>query len=356
VFFRKGADNTFANINYCDIINPDFFLMMKFKIHGFIRTLRYLWIVAGITLIVSSCRNSTDQSDRPVKQPIITVTGAFALYPLMEVWSAKYQEENPAVKIFLFPASSTKGNLAVVNNQADIGMFSKNPETIQNRQMLKVFPVAQDAVLVTINDKNPWKNILNKHGVKPDRLKEIFLQDKTLSWSIITNIEPGKPIFAFTRSDLCGAGQAFSEFIGATQENLAGTGVYGDPGMIQAIRNQQFSIGYDNLRYVYNNVTGCFYDGISVLPIDFNENGVVDEQENFYQNLQQITTAMKNGNYPQPLTKNLYLLLPALSPDSAAIAFVNWILRDGQQLVEKAGYVKIEDLHEILQTSNPVKQ
>jgi len=302
------------------------------------------------------CQNARDNGQSSEKKHTITITGAFALYPMMEVWATKYQEANPEVKIFLFPASSTKGNLAVINDQADIGMFSKSTETIQNRQMLDVFAVAQDAVVVTINSTNPWSETLMKQGIKPQILKEIFVENKIQSWSSITGKEPGNPIHVFTRSDLCGAGQMFSEFLGTSQESLLGIGVYGDPGMVGAIGSQVFAIGYDNLRYVYNNVTGSFYDGIEVLPIDFNENGVIDKREDFYQNLEQMTTAIINGDYPQPLTRYLYLLLPSISPDSTALHFVNWILNDGQQFVEKNGYVKIDNVQESKQILNPDKK
>jgi len=271
----------------------------------------------------------------------ITVTGAFALYPMMEVWSAVYQSENPKVKIFLFPASSTKGNMAVVNNQADIGMFSKRIDLLMDSGLITYYPVAQDAVFVSVNSKNPTLDLLTSRGIDKEMLAEIFVKANETNWSGLTSNVIEDNLFVFTRSDLCGAGEMFAGFLDVRQEDLRGIGVYGDPGMVRAIRGQKLAIGYNNLRYIYNNTTKMFYDDMAVMPIDFNGNGTIDNEEDFYESLDTITHAIKAGKYPYPLARVLYILLQKEEANPLTLHFKNWVMTEGQKYVERTGYVKI---------------
>ena len=69
----------------------------------------------------------------------------------------------------------------------------------------------------------------------------------------------------------------WDEILGEDQKNLIGIGVFGDPGMADAIKRDWHGIGYNNVIYIYDLKTRKCYEGLDVIPIDLNNNGTVDE-------------------------------------------------------------------------------
>ena len=51
------------------------------------------------------------------------------------------------------------------------------------------------------------------------------------------------PVHVYTRSDACGAAETFAAWLGAKQEDLEGTAVFGDPGVTSVV--QRDKVGSD---------------------------------------------------------------------------------------------------------------
>jgi ABC-type phosphate transport system substrate-binding protein len=147
----------------------------------------------------------------------------------------------------------------------------------------------------------------------------------------------------YTRSDACGASEIWAKYLGNyTQEDLKGTGVYGDPGLAEAVKKDQLGIGYNNLNYVYDMATGEQISGLRVIPIDLNENGRIDADEDFYANKTLLTTAVATGRYPSPPARDENLVT---KDEFKGIAreFVRWILTGGQKYCSEVGYVALPE-------------
>jgi phosphate transport system substrate-binding protein len=148
-------------------------------------------------------------------------------------------------------------------------------------------------------------------------------------------------INVYTRSDACGAAEMWAKFLHARQEMLSGVGVYGDPGITIAVKNDPYAIGYNNLIFAYDLKTKHPFHGIAILPIDLNRNGIIDKNENFYEHLDSLKHAIQHDQYPSPPARMLYLVSKGKPKNKAVIEFLKWILTDGQQYVDPAGYVPL---------------
>ena len=51
--------------------------------------------------------------------------------------------------------------------------------------------------------------------------------------------------------------------------------------------------------------------------------------------------AVNDGNYPSPPARNLYFLTKGKTQRKEILDFFNWVLTDGQQFVNVAGYVPL---------------
>ena len=81
--------------------------------------------------------------------------------------------------------------------------------------------------------------------------------------------------------------------------------------------------------------------GIKVVPLDLNSNNKIDADENFYNNLDDLLAAIASGKYPSPPARDLYLVTKGKPTNPIAVAFIKWILTNGQKYVGESGYVKL---------------
>jgi len=271
----------------------------------------------------------------------ISLSGAFALYPLAVKWAEEFKKIHPKVRIDLTAGGAGKGMTDVLNGMVDIGMVSREVYPEETKKGALSFAVAKDAVVAVVNSSNPaLKDILAK-GLKKDAGNNIWITGKYKSWSQAFGIKSSAPMHVYTRSDACGAAEVWAKFYGKKQEDLQGSGVYGDPGLALAVKKDPVGIGYNNIGYAYDHTTKKQVSGITVVPIDLNNNGKIDPDENFYNTMEDIINAISKGKYPSPPARDLYFVTKGKPANKATAEFIRWVLTNGQKYVHESGYIGI---------------
>jgi phosphate transport system substrate-binding protein len=297
--------------------------------------------LAASLLILLTAFSCGDNQSKGKKQKI-TISGAFALYPLTVKWAEIYMKENPKVQIDISAGGAGKGMTDVLSNMVEIAMLSREIEQAEVDKGAYAIAVAKDAVVPVFNSKNPLcKEILEK-GADSARFVSVYIDGTVKNWNVfISNMEKPAELHVYTRSDACGAAAMWAMFLGKAQEDLQGTGVFGDPGIAEAVKNDIYGLGYNNIVYVYDLQTRKKTAGLEILPLDLNHNGLIDADENFYETVDQLIEAIKSDKFPSPPARNLYLVTMKKPTDKAVIDFLNWVLINGQQYIEQAGYVNL---------------
>ncbi len=271
----------------------------------------------------------------------IKVSGAWALYPMMVTWAEEFQKLHPKVRIDVSAGGAGKGVADALAAVVDIGMVSREIRPEEVEQGAFSVAVVKDAVFPTINASNPVRDGLAARGVQRQTFVELFINGSPLTWGEIAGTESTDIVKVYTRSDACGAAETWAKYLGGAQEDLKEIAVYGDPGLAEAIRADPLGIGYNNLNYAYDASTGLPVTGLQVVPIDVNENGQVDPDEDLSTKSRAIE-AIISGVYPSPPARDLYLMTKDRFQSPTA-EFVRWILTDGQQYVEEVGYIRLAD-------------
>ena len=229
-----------------------------------------------------------------------------------------------------------------LTHMVELGMYSKAVSPEEQASGAWWIAIAKDAVLPTINSGNPVMAELKTRGLTRQKFYDIFISGKVKTWGEAALTPSKAELHVFTRSDACGAADMWAKYLNnKKQEDILGLGVNGDPGVADAVRKDVDGIGYNNLGFVYEMQTRKIYPGIAIIPIDLNENGKIDPDENFYGTLDEVMKAINDGKYPSPPARDLYLVSGGKPKSKLVLAFLKWILSDGQKYVNEAGYVVV---------------
>jgi len=291
-------------------------------------------LLFGCSPMRSSAQGETDL------EGTITISGAWAIYPMMVRWTEEFQALYPGVRFDVSAGGAGKGMADALSGAVDIGMVSREIHLEEIDQGAYWVSVTKDAVFLTVNENNPvWLN-LHQNGVTQEILRGIFITGEITTWGeVVGRPEVTDPIHVFTRSDACGAAETWAQYLGAQQEDLLGIGVYGDPGVLDAVIKDPLGIGFNNLNFAYDFDTGKPLAGAHVVPFDVNGNHMTDLEE-ICDSKQQAVYAVAIGNYPSPPARNLNLVTKG-QPSGLAQIFLVWILTDGQQYLDEAGYIPL---------------
>ena len=295
-----------------------------------------------LTAILFSSLTVPKSYSQEKKSGQISISGAFALYPMVIRWADEYKKINPDVRFDISAGGAGKGISDALNGMVEIGMVSREiyPEEIKKG----AFPIAvtKDAVVAVVSESNPLLYDILTKGLKKDAANNIWITGRYTSWAQAFGVKSASPIHIYTRSDACGAAEMWAKFFDKKQEDLLGVGVFGDPGLAQAVKKDPLGIGYNNIGYAYDASTRQQIKGLKVVPIDLNNNGKIDNDENFYGSMNDLINAIASGKYPSPPSRDLFFVMKGSPKNNKVLTdFIRWVLTDGQKFVNEAGYISL---------------
>ena len=316
----------------------------------FLRLSAVIGVALLLVLALTACGGSgttAEPADNQAAQApageaeTLTVSGAFALFPMMTLWGEQYQAVNPAVRFDITGGGAGKGMTDMLSGVADIAMVSRELKQEEIDQGAFGVPVTIDAVVPTVNANNPYIDEILATGLTPEKAAAIWMNQGTTTWGQLLGTDAAENITVYTRSDAAGAAEVWAKYMGgAAQEDLLGTAVNGDPGLAEAVRQDELGIGYNNIGFAYNLETGEQLEGLRVIPLDLNGDGQISADEDFYATKDGIAAAIAARQYPFPPARELYLVTKG-EPTPAIAELYRWILTEGQAFVTDAGYVTL---------------
>ena len=298
-------------------------------------------LLIGLLFNAGCQKKPQDQSGEEELKGTVTVSGAWALYPMVVKWAEEFQKIYPKVKIDIAAGGAGKGMADCLAKVVDIGMVSREVYPVEIEKGAWWISVTKDAVVPTVNEKNPVLTELLSKGVRRETFIDIWITGKIKNWGEVIGSTSEHLIHVYTRSDACGAAETWAKFLDKKQEDLHGVGVYGDPGLAEAVSNDNLGIGFNNINYAYDAKTKGQIKGIKVLPIDFNGNDLIDKEENFYNSRDEIVEAIATGRYLSPPARDLHFVSQGKPKKKVVAEFFKWVLTDGQKYVPEAGYINL---------------
>jgi phosphate transport system substrate-binding protein len=286
-------------------------------------------------------RPAPEQAAGPELRGRLELSGAWALYPLALKWADEFQKLHPGVRVDVQAGGAGKGIADALTGVVDIGMVSRDVNPAEVAKGALAVAVAKDAVVPTINRENPLLADILRRGLKKEEFAAIWIAQTLTSWDALFGRKPATPIHVYTRSDACGAAETWAAYLGKRQEDLAGVGVYGDPGVAEAVKRDRLAIGFNNINFAYDARTKKPVEGLEICPIDLDGNGTLDLRERVYSTRDDIIKAIAADVYPSPPARELFFVLKGRPQTPVLAEFLRWVLQAGQGFVPDAGYLPL---------------
>ena len=96
----------------------------------------------------------------------ISLSGAFALYPMVVKWAEEFKKIHPNVRIDISGGGAGKGMTDALAKVVDLGMVSRDVHDVEIQKGAVAFAVVKDAVVPTVNAANPLIRDIKAKGLK----------------------------------------------------------------------------------------------------------------------------------------------------------------------------------------------
>jgi len=259
------------------------------------------------------------------------------LYSLTSTWADAFCNLHSDLKIEVttFEESSVAENFDI---KEYLGFISGEYPEMYNKSVWTVV-VGRDVIVPVFNSKNPFADEICQQGISSEEFPQIFKYPELKHWGTLLNNQENVPVnFYLVEDEDESVHLRMAELIGFEQITIDGIRVGNGEELIHSILKDPYSIGFCKITNIPDPGLQTVAEGIKLLPIDRNGNGEIDYMEKIYDDLNVLARGVWIGKYPKALINDLYFISSEKPTKDAEIAFIQWILTDGQQYLANYGY------------------
>jgi glycine cleavage system H lipoate-binding protein len=176
-----------------------------------------------------------------------------------------------------------------------------------------------------------------RHGVSPEALLRFLNDQDPSNWGTLLKSNQSSPANYYRINDES-IKEGLTVFLKADMLKNTGTEVGSEEDLISAIQKDPYAIGFCKLVNILDFKNASLAENVRLLPIDRNGNGIIDSNEKIYDDFNSFSRGVWIGKYPKSLFSNLYSVASSKPESETGIAFLKWIVTDGQQFLYSNGY------------------
>ena len=258
------------------------------------------------------------------------------LYNLSMKWADEYNRKFPGANIKIVNAADPEQAVKLIR-EGNVGFISGDFFSGIEIEPLWNVVIGRDVIVPVINTKNPLIEDISTHGVSPDGLVSFLKNGDFGTWGNLLKGGSNAKADYYCINDPSVL-KSLSGFLKVDQTIVAGKNELTSAELIDAIQKDPYAIGFCRLTDVMDPKNQGLAENIRLLPLDRNGNGIIDYSEKIYDNLNDFTRGVWIGKYPKPLFSNIYSVASGQPENNGEIAFLKWVLSDGQAYLSGRGY------------------
>lgn len=247
---------------------------------------------------------------------------------LVEQWIQAYRQIHPEVS-FILVGKAQEANLTYINNKVD-----NHAATYVGRY----------ALLPVTTKENPLLGELQKKNWGKEDIKKLYFAhiDEDIDPDDVANSGKAgklrKKLNVYSGANATSASAIFARYFGFQNSEFRGTRLSGDDSfLLNAIEDDKESITFNNLAYLFDTQSGKLKANLAILPLNTNKKL---EETLQHGTLENIIRALETHTSDVVPVGDFGFVNDGQNP--RAEQFLKWIVKDGQQYNNKAGYLKID--------------
>jgi len=285
----------------------------------------------------SSVGNELPRTDKGTNPDhAINIQSSQDLLILTTKWASEFTYLHPAIKVSVTGIKASEvvdltgqeGNLFFLSND----YYSR----IKNESLWNMV-VGRDAIVPVINMQNPMLEEINKYGISSEGFFRLFSNPENKEWGILLGNTQKLPVHYYQINDPS-IKSVIGDFMNIDPDVIGGITSESVGQMISTVQKDPYGLAFCRLTDILNPDKKGFIDNLTILPIDKNGNGRLDRFEMIYSDLNTFMRGVWVGKYPSSLCRNIYSVSSKTPANKNEIAFLKWVLTDGQQYLNQNGY------------------
>ena len=253
--------------------------------------------------------DSAEESESSSLEGTITMAGSTSVQPLSEELAAAFMEIHPDTRLEVAGGGSGAGVTAAQQNAADFGAASR--EIKEDETGIINHVIAIDGIAIIAHPDNSLEDIALED------VQKIFAGEIT-NWSEVGGDDTD--IVVVSREDGSGTRGAFTDIVLGDSELVASALIHNSTGgVLEAVANDPYAIGYASTGSMSDTVKGLSVDGFE--PTDEN---------------------IKAGDYTVSRPFN-YVVNEETELNELAQAYLDFVLSaEGQAVVSESGFISVD--------------
>lgn len=294
-------------------------------------------LIIGLLLLFCTNHSSklTASNIKTSHEDSISVLSSPDLFDLSSFWAREFNSLNPSAKIRVIYSPVVK--TSELNVDAKLGFISQEYYSAIKNQALWKEVIGRDVLVPVINSNNPFLAEIFKQGIAPGKLVQIFTHPEHRNWATLLKEVKNAPLNYYLINDISIKARIVN-FLQLDQIPADGTEKTSGKELVAAIQKDPLGFGFCRLTDIVDSGNRQIVENIKLMPIDRNFNGTIDYSEKIYDNLNVFTRGVWIGKYPKALFSNIYAISPTQPSNEIQLAFMKWVLTDGQQIINSKGY------------------
>jgi glycine cleavage system H lipoate-binding protein/ABC-type phosphate transport system substrate-binding protein len=302
---------------------------------------RAVYLLISLLLLICNNLHSKNPGNEkiPDRSETLRVLSTPDLYNLAAKWTAEYNRLTPGANIEVITVANKEEAAGLIKNGC-IGFVSNEFYSGLGDELLWKEVVARDVIVPIINAKNPFVDEISLHGISPAVLSAFLKNEDSRNWGAL--LKNGKSIRAdyYCLSDKSTIA-SLSAFLKCEETTIAGKHNGNAGEVISGIQKDPYAVGFCKLINLMDFESQAMVENIRLLPIDRNSNGLIDSNERIYDDINNFSRGVWIGKYPKALFSNIYTVAEGQPENTNEVAFVKWVLTEGQKYLAGNGYTDL---------------
>jgi phosphate transport system substrate-binding protein len=271
----------------------------------------------------------------------INIAGTRILHPMVMIWAQEFKKANPKVNILVNDMPSSDAMKKLAAGSVELALISRPLSQEEVAGAYWSAPVALDAMVPVISFDNAFIQPIVMNGLTKDKLRDVFT-GKVKSWGQLVSRKTNDPVKVYIQTDSSDLSNDWAAFLNISPTDLKGSAQITDAQVMSTLAEDENGISYCSILSLYERITGKRNEGIYIVPTDLNNNGVVDDKEQYYDDFGMITKALGAGKLPSPPARTFYIVAKTKPAGPLLKEFVKWVLTIGQNYMPRSGYINIQ--------------